>query len=294
MTYQYQVDVDPDPTFQYEEEYVEEKYLCVVYRMTGVYLSFLKQVISEFYDIVATYSTLLKKIQALADINELAVTTRLSMYTLEVEFNYVMSEKNFKKWDEPESDYVQEMNILLLDAAIEAFTLVVKTINSVELLFDNFSNLKGLIVPEALNKSKEVLDSLVRVKDLVNLVMVDSKLGSLKQGYCTEKVLLVIKEKRVLRDSFTVLEGSMIRYFLRVFAKNFITEETVVNDCILRERRRLVQTVGFQSITIPFTNDEEDQENQNKFKNTGMIFLVAFGLLLSFACLRLYDLIFSK
>ncbi|EGW31561.1 uncharacterized protein SPAPADRAFT_62170 [Spathaspora passalidarum NRRL Y-27907] len=266
----------------------------VYYRGTGQYLISLKRELSVFYDILFTYATLLKKIPPLRDVDSLAITAKIYMESLEKDFNDAITPKNMARWDQRGIDQdIKEVTLLLLDAAVEGLELTNKSINCTHLLFENFSNLSGLAIPEALNKSRAVLHSVTRVRNQLRLVQHWSGTDE-ELIYLEEASQRLIGEQRVLRDAFLVLEGSLIRYFLRVIAKNFHTDEITVEDCTFIYRRQLLSVVQYQCIVIPFDTEQEHQESKNKYMNTGIILILAFGLLMSFACLRLYDLVTSR
>ncbi|KAK6459285.1 uncharacterized protein RJT20DRAFT_14957 [Scheffersomyces xylosifermentans] len=263
---------------------------------TYKFLINLKKLVHLYTDIVTIYATLLGKIPNYEDITRMTRNTRANISNLETDFNSIFGEtihgslsKKFN-WEEKNYEHtVKDMTLLILDSSLESFELIIKNLNCIDIFFNNFDNLKKLLIPYLLSQTKSIHKSLHKAHYLYKLTTITDDIASLKeltppiikQLKKIEKITSGIeRESIILETAFMTFDPSLQSYTSILLGKAILKRSVDDRDCQIIKRREVCFQAAEHVVSIPLTEDQSSSLSMKQLaKYFSYVAIVVVGLL---------------
>lgn len=242
----------------------------------------LKNIIHLYSDIITIYSTLLRKVPNYDDITLMTNRTKLNLLKLEDDLNkffdfnttnFINSStslndeiiKNFN-WQSKSYEFdVKKISLLILYGCNEIFEQIIKNLNCIEIFFNNFNNLKKLLIPFLLRQTKSIQKSLVKSIYLVKLTTITDEISSInelsppiiKQLRKIEKITSGIeRESMLLYTAYMTFDPSLQQYTSILLGKAILKHDIEDSECQIIRRRDVCFRAAEHVVSIPLTEDQ--------------------------------------
>lgn len=245
-----------------------------------------KKIVHLYTDIMTIYSTLLKKIPHYEDITIMTNLNRMNLNQLESQFNQLLGTsinerdinqhivKNQWQFKSYES-IIKPIAINLIEFTMIYFNKVLKNINCIKLFFEQFDNLRKLLIPFLLTQTTSIKHLLTKQLYLFNLSTISDNLSSitittidssiLKQLKKIEKITSGIeRESIILETAFKAFDPSLQQYTNILLGKAILKREIEFRHCQIIKRRDICYQAAEHVVSIPLT--EEDQSTNSSMK----------------------------
>lgn len=244
------------------------------------YLIRLKRIIHLYCDIIIIYSTLLRKVPYYDDITSMTSRTKHHLLMLEQDFNLLLGPesrnmsndfqvRNRGTWEtRPYEGHVKKMCILSLESAMEVFNVTTKTLNCIDVFFNDFDNLKKLLIPFLSSHTKSLhhllakslyLFKLTTISDEVETVCSSGSMDAsvIKQLRKIEKITVGIeRESNILKTLFTTFDPSLRQYTSILLGKAILKRDVDPEDCQIIRRRNICFQAAEHVVSIPLSESQ--------------------------------------
>lgn len=265
----------------------------------------LKKIIHLYGDIFTIYSTLLRKIPNYDDITLMTNKTKMLLWKLEEDFNELFgSPINGDKHNWEDRHYersTKKISILCMDSAIEMFEVITKNLNCIDIFFNNFNNLKKLLIPFLLSQTKSIQKSLSKALYLFKLNTISDELGNiteltpsiLKQLKKIEKITSGIeRESVILNTAFLTFDPSLQQYTSILLGKAILKTEIAESSCQIIKRREVCFQAADHVVSIPLTEEQTANLSMKYLsKYAAYVMLIVF-VVASLMVYRLFKMLF--
>ncbi|CAX42917.1 conserved hypothetical protein [Candida dubliniensis CD36] len=272
------------------------------------YIINLKNLVHLYSDIITIYATLLRKIPHYDDVTLMTNKSKLNLLKLEHDFNDIFGQyttmleyKKFKSsWEDIsyEGDIVPSA-LLIIDVASQAFGTVYKSLSCIELFFKHYDNLKKLLIPSLVVRTKSVLDSFAKLEQFLKLSFPVDKMArgeiitfdesTFENMRRVEKVTSGIeRESIILETVFLTFDGSLKQYTSILLGKAILKRDVAPRDCEIISRRGICYQAAEHVVTIPLS---EDSPNKSK---SAMEYLSKYIAYIGVSLLILISVVFYR
>lgn len=335
------ISIDEDHLSESDKQLILSHLKLFKYCLNQISFKFLinlKNIIHLYSDIITIYASLLRKIPNYDDITLMTNRTKLNLLKLEEDFDklfgsntisnndYIYYHQNsnsnrnlnlnsqsqinlneneiLKKLNWQEKNYefeVKKLSILFLQCCNETFELIIKNLNCIEIFFNNFNNLKKLLIPFLLNQTQSIQKSLIKSLYLFKLTTITDDLISikslnptiLKQLKKIEKITSGIeKESIILKTAFMTFDPSLQQYTSILLGKAILKREINDSDCQIIKRRNICFQATEHVVSIPLTEDQ-NSNSMKQFTDYITYAIVVLVIILLFVFMRLSEILFK-
>ena len=231
----------------------------------------LKNLVHLYLDIITIYATFLRKIPHYDDVTLMANKSKLNLLKLEHDFNDIFGQyttmHEYKKFNSNWEDKTYEGDIvpsalLIIDVATQAF----------ELFFNHYDNLKKLLIPSLVVRTKSILDSFAKIEQFLKLTFPVDKIArgeivtfdesTFENVRRVEKVTSGIERESIFLETFFLaFDASLTLYTSILLGKGILKRDVPPRDCEIILRRRICYQAAEHVVTIPLS---EDSPNKSK------------------------------
>lgn len=273
----------------------------------------LKKIVHLYNDIITIYSTLLKKIPNYDDITVMTNLNKIDLGTLELQFNKLLgpsindadinqmilkNQWQFKSYE----TIIKPIVIDIIELTLIYFNKVIKNLNCIKLFFENFDNLRKLLIPFLLSQTTSIKNLLKKLLYLFKLSTIADNLSSiksidgsiLKQLKKIEKITSGIeRESIILETAFKTFDPSLQQYTNILLGKAILKREIDFSDCQIIKRREICYQAAEHVVSIPLTEDQSSNASMNLLTKH-LTYLVLVLMVLVFSVLyRLLKILLS-
>ncbi|EMG46210.1 hypothetical protein G210_3546 [Candida maltosa Xu316] len=220
---------------------------------------------------------------------------------------YTTSLQEYKKvnsnWEEKSySNNIQPSSLELIGSTLEIFEEISKNLVLIDLFFESFNNLKKLLIPFLNEQTKSVIQSLVKLKQFLNVtISVDQPLdledyNELVNMKKVEKITSGIeRESIILETAFLTFNTSLKQYTSILLGKAILKRDVDARDCELIARRAICYQAAEHVVSIPLTEDSPNKNNNPMEYLSKYLAYVVFSLviLVSIILYRLFKVLLS-
>lgn len=241
----------------------------------------LKNLVHLYLDIITIYATFLRKIPHYDDVTLMTNKSKLNLLKLEHDFNDIFGQyttmHEYKKFNSNWEDKTYEGDIvpsalLIIDVATQAFETVYKSLSCIELFFKHYDNLKKLLIPSLVVRTKSILDSFAKIEQFLKLTFPVDKMArgeivtfdesTFENVRRVEKVTSGIERESIFLETFFLaFDASLTLYTSILLGKGILKRDVPPRDCEIISRRRICYQAAEHVVTIPLS---EDSPNKSK------------------------------
>lgn len=288
----------------------------------------LKRIVHLYCDIATIYSTLLRKIPYYDDITSMSNRTKHHLLMLEQDFNALVGPESPDMRDEfmvqnrglwesrAYESHVKKLCVLSVESAIEVFDAATKTINCIDIFFNDFDNLKKLLIPFLASHTKSLQHLLTKALYLFKLTTVADDVEKIiqsgsnhetgeqpdlavqmdpsvcKQLRKIEKITAGIeRESTILRTLFRTFDPSLQQYTSILLGKAILKRDVDPRDCQIVRRRNICFQAAEHVVSIPLSEGQFSTLSIKSMTRYVMWALFVLFLLVSLMVHRLFTLV---
>lgn len=268
-----------------------------------------KKIIHLYSDIITIYLTLLRKIPDYDDVTLMTNKVKLNLIRLEDDLNRVFGDaitgSPAKKGNWEDKHYasnVRQLAMLILDLCIEAFDAIVKNLNCIDLFFNNFNNLRKLLIPYLTNQTKSVAKSLAKAHYLFKLTTITDEIASIseltapviKQLRKIEKITSGIeREALILETAFAAFDPSLQQYTSILLGRAILKRTIDERECQIIKRREVCFRAAEHVGSIPLTEDQATLSSMDYLAQYLSYVVLVLVALISVILYRLIKVVFG-
>lgn len=268
-----------------------------------------KKIIHLYSDIITIYSTLLRKIPNYDDVTMMTNKVKLNLIRLEDDLNRVfgddiagtMAKKG--NWEEKHySNNIRLLALLILDSCMESFDAIIKNLNCIDIFFNNFNNLRKLLIPYLTSQTKSIAKSLGKAHYLFKLTTITDDIVNIteltppiiKQLRKVEKITSGIeRESLILETAFAAFDPSLQQYTSILLGRAILKRTIDERECQIIKRREVCFRAAEHVGSIPLTEDQSSNFSMDYLTRYLSYVVLVLVALISVIVYRLVKVLFG-
>lgn len=273
-------------------------------QITYKFLLNLKNVVHLYSDIITIYSLLLEKVPHYDDVTAMTLQTKVQVLKIEEDLNNIfgpyLPDKEPTKFDWQEKHYenhIKHLTLLILESCQEGFEVMLKNLNCIDIFFNNFNNLKNLLIPLLLNQTKVFQRSFTKslylfklntiVDDIDNIKQLTPPI--IKQLQRIEKITNGIeRESMLLSSGFVAFDKLLQQYTYILLGKAILKREINDNECQMIKRRDVCFQAAEHVVSIVLTDEQNAGFSRKQLAQNVAYVLVVLAVITSIMIDRLF------